>query len=82
MSPPQRLGFNISPAEPFWVQVREAVLQRAQELDVELIPINAEDHPPLLSEQDEMALVEEILGQALDAIISCRFNPRRGGRRW
>ncbi len=34
---PLRIGFALSPGDPFWVQVREAVKQRAQELGVDLI---------------------------------------------
>src|SRR6185436_1561019 len=75
MSHPLRLGFNVSPSEPFWVQVREAALQRAQELAIDLIPIYAEDYPYPLSEEDQMALVEVILGQDLDAIIGWEFPP-------
>jgi signal transduction histidine kinase/AraC-like DNA-binding protein/ABC-type sugar transport system substrate-binding protein len=68
-----RIGFNISPSEPYWVQVREAVLQRAQELALDLIPINTEDYPQILSDEDQMALVEEILNQDFDVIIGWEF---------
>jgi signal transduction histidine kinase/AraC-like DNA-binding protein len=55
------------------VQVREAALQHAQELAVDLIPINSEDYPQSLSDEDQIALVEEILGQEFDAIIGWEF---------
>ncbi|HXV97045.1 MAG TPA: hypothetical protein VEC93_01385, partial [Anaerolineae bacterium] len=68
MSQSPRIGFNISPSEPYWVQVREAALQRAQELGLDLIPINTEDYPQILSNESQMTLVEEILGQDFDVI--------------
>lgn len=73
MSHSPRIGFNISPSEPYWVQVREAALQRAQELGLNLIPINTEDYPQILTDEDQMTLVEEILGQDLDAIAGWEF---------
>ncbi|MCK6627772.1 MAG: ATP-binding protein [Anaerolineae bacterium] len=73
MSHSPRIGFNISPSEPYWVQVREAALQRAQELGLDLIPINAEDYPQTLTDEDQMTLVEEILGQDFDAIAGWEF---------
>ncbi|MBE7472543.1 MAG: hypothetical protein DPW09_07175 [Anaerolineae bacterium] len=73
MSHSPRVGFNISPSEPYWVQVREAALQRAQELGLDLIPLNAEDYPQTLTDEDQMTLVEEILGQDLDAIAGWEF---------
>ena len=74
MSHSPRIGLNISPSEPYWVQVREAALQRAQELAIDLIPINTEDYPQILSDENQMTLVEEILGQDLDVIIGWEFS--------
>jgi ABC-type sugar transport system substrate-binding protein len=65
----------MSPSEPYWVQVREAALQHAQALAVDLIPLNTEDYPQLLSDEDQVAVAEEILGQDLDAIIGWEFPP-------
>lgn len=73
MSHSPRIGFNVSPSEPYWVQVREAALQRAQELALDLIPIYTEDYPQILSDENQIALAEEILGQDFDAIIGWEF---------
>src|SRR5688500_7064030 len=65
-----RIGLNIFPVDPFWVEVIEAATQRAQQLGLELIPIsaNAWGFQPL-SDDERIALVEEILGQGVDAVI-------------
>ena len=38
-----RVGFGLRPGDPFWVQVRESVQQRAQELDMTLVPVMLPD---------------------------------------
>ena len=80
MSQSPRIGFNMSPSEPYWVQVREAALQHAQDLAVDLIPLNTEDYPQLLSDEDQVAVAEEILGQDFDAIIGWEFPPALASR--
>jgi signal transduction histidine kinase/AraC-like DNA-binding protein/ABC-type sugar transport system substrate-binding protein len=64
-----RVGFNIGPSDPFWVEVREAAYQRAQQVGLELIPINTNDYSPILSDEEQTTLIEELLGQDLDALI-------------
>jgi signal transduction histidine kinase/AraC-like DNA-binding protein/ABC-type sugar transport system substrate-binding protein/DNA-binding response OmpR family regulator len=64
-----RIGSQIGPADPFWVQVREAVYQKAQQLAINLIPIEMADRPELLSREEQASLVEELLAQELDALI-------------
>ena len=34
-----RVGFGLRPGDPFWVAGRESVQQRAQELDLTLVPV-------------------------------------------
>ncbi len=34
-----RIGYELIPADPFWVQMREAVQQRAQEIGLTLAPV-------------------------------------------
>ena len=37
-----RIGFQIGAGDPFWVQVREVIWQRAQTLPVEIVEIDIE----------------------------------------
>lgn len=48
MPQPFRLGSQIEPYDPFWVQIREAVNQRAQQLGLYLIPIEIAGRPDTL----------------------------------
>jgi signal transduction histidine kinase/CheY-like chemotaxis protein len=77
-----RIGLSIHPDEPFWVQVREAAFLRAQQLGIDLIPIDRYDyvqHDPgqpndrPLSSDQQTVLVEELLGQDFDALIGWEF---------
>src|SRR5262249_23227753 len=64
-----RIGSRIGSADPFWVQVREAVYQKAQQLAIELVSIDI--GPSSRFAQEEHAeLVDELLAQDLDALIS------------
>ena len=69
MSHSYRIGSQIGPYDPFWVQVREAVSQKAQQLDLELIPIEIAGRPETLSPEEQIGIVEELLAQELDALI-------------
>lgn len=63
-----RVGFGLRPGDPFWVQVREAVQQRAQELGVTLVPITLPaDHS---TGEAHLAVIEELKAQELGALIS------------
>jgi signal transduction histidine kinase/AraC-like DNA-binding protein/ABC-type sugar transport system substrate-binding protein len=64
-----RIGARIGSADPFWVQVRESVDQQAQNLSLELAPIDL-GHSSRLPDDEDMDLVEELLAQGLDALIS------------
>ncbi len=62
-----RVGFGIRPGDPFWVQVRESVEQRAQELDLTLVPVPL----PEFTHADDsvIATIEELKVQELGALI-------------
>jgi len=62
-----RIGSQILPHDPFWVQVREAAEQRARELDVTLVPLATDLFP--LSGEVQVRLIEEFLARELDALI-------------
>src|ERR671919_1075625 len=68
-----RIGSQIGPYDPFWVQVREAVNQRAQQLDLQLIPIEIAGRPDTLSVEEQIGVIEELLAQQLDALICWSF---------
>jgi len=68
-----RIGSQIGPYDPFWVQVREAVNQKAQQLGLELIPIEIAGRPDTLSPTEQISVVEELLAQQLDALIGWNF---------
>jgi len=63
-----RVGFGLLPGDPFWVQVREAVQQRAEALGMLLIPVPV----PLIGSAGEAHLrfLDEIKAQELGALIS------------
>jgi signal transduction histidine kinase/AraC-like DNA-binding protein/ABC-type sugar transport system substrate-binding protein len=66
-----RIGSDINPADPYWVQVQESALERAQGLGVELISLRLFEYPdtPASSDQ-EIALIEELQALELDALIA------------
>jgi len=47
-----RIGARIGSADPFWVQTREAVLQRAQQLAIDLVSIDIGFSSELSAEQE------------------------------
>ncbi|HEU5100956.1 MAG TPA: ATP-binding protein, partial [Roseiflexaceae bacterium] len=69
MSHRLRIGSRIGSADPFWVQVREAVYQKAQQLAIDLVPIDIA-HASRFSHEEHAELVDELLAQDLDALIS------------
>jgi signal transduction histidine kinase/AraC-like DNA-binding protein/ABC-type sugar transport system substrate-binding protein len=71
-----RIGSQIGPYDPFWVQVREAVNQRAQQLCLELVPIEIAGRPDALPAEEQIGVVEEFLAQELDALICWNFPER------
>jgi signal transduction histidine kinase/ABC-type sugar transport system substrate-binding protein/AraC-like DNA-binding protein len=76
MSQAFRIGSQIGPYDPFWVQVREAVNQKARQLNIELIPIEIAGRPDSLTVEEQQGVVEELLAQELDALICWNFPER------
>src|SRR5262245_54946163 len=64
-----RIGSRIGSADPFWVQVRESVRQKAQQLTIDLVSIDI-GHSSRFSKEEHAELVDELLAQDLDALIS------------
>ncbi len=65
-----RIGVAIDPHDPYWAQVREAAYATAQNLSLELVSINLVDYPEALSDEEQIALLEELLALELDALIA------------
>lgn len=64
-----RLGIQVPPEDPFWVQMREAIVQQAHRMHLDIIPIEV-DVAMLHTPEYEVAALELILAQEPDAIIS------------
>lgn len=64
-----RIGVQIVPYDPFWVQVREAVYKKIQQLGLVLIPIEFSKHPGDFTTEEQIGVFEELMSQKLDAII-------------
>ncbi|MDP9311486.1 MAG: ATP-binding protein [Chloroflexota bacterium] len=73
-----RVGTTIWPDDPFWVQVREAIEQEAQQRSVELVSIFREN-AHLRSDEEELSFAEEVLAQGLDALIGWDLYERQAG---
>lgn len=54
--------------DPFWVLVREGIYQRAEQLHVDLAPVEVDFWP--LSGDKQMEVVEEVLAQELHALLA------------
>jgi signal transduction histidine kinase/AraC-like DNA-binding protein len=68
-----RIGILIGPGDPFWVQIREVLSQRASTLPAELIEIDL--HADIqLPHEEQVEFVEDLLAQGLDALI-CNGEP-------
>jgi hypothetical protein len=70
------------PYDPFWVQVREAVHQRAGQWDLKLIPIEIEGRPHKLRVEEQSSVLEELLAQQLDALICWSFRKEPSIKFW
>src|SRR5262245_16548333 len=68
-----RIGIGMWPDDPFWVQVIDAIHQRSAEHSVELIPITRSNFYPCLTNDEQKALLEDIISQELDGIIGWCF---------
>jgi ABC-type sugar transport system substrate-binding protein len=63
-----RVGLCVGPDDPYWVLVREAIYQRAEQFAIHLIPVDGVDTAGLAETQASLA--EELLAQELDALIT------------
>jgi signal transduction histidine kinase/ABC-type sugar transport system substrate-binding protein/AraC-like DNA-binding protein len=68
-----RVGFALRPGEPFWVQVREAVQQRAQDLGVTLAPLTWPESFP--DESIMLSIFEDLKARELGAVITQALPP-------
>ena len=69
-----RIGTQIGPFDPFWVQVREAVYQKAQQLGIDLVSIELPEYPAILPLEEQASLLEEFLAQELDVLIALNLS--------
>jgi signal transduction histidine kinase/AraC-like DNA-binding protein len=65
-----RVGFSLWPGDPFWVQVRESVQQRAQELDIILVPISLPDSQDPFDNNNVLSVIEDLKAHELGALIT------------
>jgi signal transduction histidine kinase/ABC-type sugar transport system substrate-binding protein/AraC-like DNA-binding protein len=63
-----RIGIQIGPDDPFWVQVREVIWQRAQACSIELVEI-AIHEAHRLTRDEQIEAVEDLVVQEIDALI-------------
>lgn len=64
-----RIGVRIGSADPFWVQMREAVNQHAQQCDLDLVPIEI-GVSSQLTDEEQLQLIDELLAQDIDALLT------------
>lgn len=69
-----RIGIHIEHEDPFWVQVREVMWQRARTRSAELIEITIQESG-LLSQDEQVEAVEDLIVQELDALICNTYPP-------
>ena len=63
-----RIGMQLVSTDPFWVMVREGIYQRAEQLQVTLVPVEIDLWP--LSGEKQMEVIEEILALELHGLIA------------
>jgi len=63
-----RIGLQFAVGDPFWVLVREAIHQRANQLNIPLIHLEWDLVP--LAPEERVTILEECLAQDLDALIA------------
>jgi signal transduction histidine kinase/CheY-like chemotaxis protein/ABC-type sugar transport system substrate-binding protein len=63
-----RIGIQVGPDDPFWVQVREAIGQQAQARSLELVELAIQDSHSL-SRDEQLEVIEDLVVQELDALI-------------
>ena len=72
MSRTPRIGIQIEHSEPYWVQVREAIRQQGRSRAAETVEIVIPENQ-LLSTDEQIEVVEDLIVQDLDAIICNTF---------
>ncbi|HEX5690967.1 MAG TPA: sugar ABC transporter substrate-binding protein, partial [Roseiflexaceae bacterium] len=63
-----RIGIQVAPDDPFWVQVREAIGQQAQTHALELVELAIQDSR-LLSRDGQLEVIEDLIVQEFDSLI-------------
>lgn len=69
-----RIGIQIDHVDPFWVQLREVLWQRARALRAELVEVGVQESH-LLSPDEQAEVVEDLTVQELDALICNTYPP-------
>ncbi len=68
-----RIGMQFLSSDPFWVLVGEGIYQRAEQMQLNLLPLEADFWS--LSGDKEMEGVEEVLAQELQGLIAQAASP-------
>lgn len=70
----RRIGMQIGPGDPYWVQVRELIGQRAQTLSLNLVEVDIQ-HSAGFPLDEQVEVVEDLLVQDLQALIGNALSP-------
>lgn len=68
-----RIGMHFYSADPFWVIMREGMYQRAEQLQIQLVPMEVD--LGFLSGDSQMAAIEEVLAMELHALVTLAMPP-------
>lgn len=68
-----RIGVQLVSADPFWVLVREGIYQRAEQLQIDLVPVEVELWP--LPGDKQMEVIEEVLALELHGLVTQEIAP-------
>jgi len=72
---PYRIGVEIGPYDPFWVEVNEAVCSRLRSQGVNLVRLEIAESNKTYYTLDPYRLVDELLALELDALICVTMPP-------
>jgi len=64
-----RIGIQLGPDDPFWVQVREVMWERAGLHSIELVELTIQGSQRL-SRDEQLDVVEDLVVQEIDVLIS------------
>ncbi len=73
MSNQLRVGFGINGNEVFWLQVSEQLYRRSGQLPVTAVSLMRSNFIDAFTEEEQNALLEEIVSQELDVVIGWSF---------